>query len=90
MTWKFVLKYIIREKLLVDNNKLIKAVAKIFSIKICFVFSLNTLYMPYIYLSVYIYVYIYIHIHMYIYTYIYIYNIYIYIYIYIYTVRYMP
>ena len=37
MTCKFLLKCIIREKLLVDNNELIKAVAEAFSIKICFV-----------------------------------------------------
>ena len=43
MTCKFV-KCIIREKLLVDNNELIKAVAETFSIEISFVFSLNTLY----------------------------------------------
>ena len=43
MTCKFVLKCIIREKGLVDNNELVKAVAETFSIKICFAFSLNTL-----------------------------------------------
>ena len=48
MTCKFVLKCIIREKGLVDNNELVKAVAETFSIKICFVFVfvfvfLNTL-----------------------------------------------
>ena len=44
MAFKFVLKCIIREKWLVDNE-LIKGVAETFSIKtrICFVFSLNTL-----------------------------------------------
>ena len=39
MTCKFVLKCSIREKWLVDNNELIKAVAEIFSVKIAFVFS---------------------------------------------------
>ena len=43
MTCKFVLKCVIREKWLVDNNELVKAVAETFSIKICFAFSLNTL-----------------------------------------------
>ena len=43
MTCKFVLKCITREKWLVDNNELVKAVAETFSIKICFAFSLNTL-----------------------------------------------
>ena len=56
MTCKFVLKCSIREKLLVDNNELIKAVAEIFSVKIVFVFSLNTLY-------IHIYIYTYIHIY---------------------------
>ena len=36
MTCKFLLKCIIREKLLIDNNELIKAVAEAFSVKICF------------------------------------------------------
>ena len=39
MTCKFVLKCSIREKLLVDNNELIKAVAEIFSVKIFFVWT---------------------------------------------------
>ena len=57
MTCKFVLKCSIREKLLVDNNELIKAVAEIFSVKIVFVFSLNTLYIHiYIYIHTYIYI----------------------------------
>ena len=43
MTCKFVLKCSIRENWLVDNNELIKTVAEIFSVKIVFVFSLNTL-----------------------------------------------
>ena len=38
MTCKFVLKGIIREKLLVDNNELIKTVAETFSTKIFFFF----------------------------------------------------
>ena len=63
MTCKFVLKCIIREKWLVDNNELIKAVAETFSIKICFYFFFE---------------YLYIYIYIYIYTYI-VYSIYIYI-----------
>ena len=43
MTCKFVLKCIIREKWLVDNNDLVKAVAETFSIRICLFFSLSTL-----------------------------------------------
>ena len=54
MTFKFVLKCIIREKWFVDNNELVKAVAETFSIKICFVYL--------IYMCVYIYKYIYIYI----------------------------
>ena len=72
MTCKFVLKCIITEKLLVDNNDLVKAVAKTFLIKI-FVFSLNTLYIyMYIYINIYIYIYRYIHTQTHIYTYMYI------------------
>ena len=36
MTWKFVLKCNIKEKWLVDNNELIKALDEIFSVKIIF------------------------------------------------------
>ena len=49
MTCKFVLKGIIREKLLVDNNELIKTVAETFSTKIFF-FFLNILYISIYYL----------------------------------------
>ena len=67
MTFKFVLKCIIREKWFVDNNELVKAVAETFSIKICFVYL--------IYMCVYIYKYIYIYIiYIYIYMYKYIYE----------------
>ena len=52
MTCKSVLKCVTREKLLVDNNELIKAVDETFSITIWFAFSL-------------IYIYIYIHIYIY-------------------------
>ena len=45
MTCKFLLKCIIREKLLIDNNGLIKAVAEAFSVKICFALYAIT-YMP--------------------------------------------
>ena len=65
MTLKFVLKCIIREKLLVHNNEVIKAAAVTFSIKICFVFSLNTLYIYILYIYIYI-LYIYIYIYIYI------------------------
>ena len=58
MTFKFVLKCIIREKWLVHNNELVKAV-ETFSIKISFVYL--------IYMCVYIYIYIYIYINIYIY-----------------------
>ena len=44
MTCKSVLKCNIREKWLFDNNELIKAVAKIFSVEMVFVFFLNNLY----------------------------------------------
>ena len=44
MACKFVLKCIIREKWLVDNNDLVKAVAETFSIKICFVFPWINIY----------------------------------------------
>ena len=50
MTCKFVLKGIIREKLLVDNNELIKTVAETFSTKIFFFFFLNILYISIYYL----------------------------------------
>ena len=46
MTCKFVLKCSIREKRLVDNNELIKAVAKIFSIKIGFGFRWSWVQIP--------------------------------------------
>ena len=59
MTYKLISKCIIREKWLVDNNELVKTVAETFSIKICFVFSLNIL-------CVYIYIYIYRHTYIYI------------------------
>ena len=68
MTCKFVLKCIIREKLLVDKNELIKAVAKTFSIKICFFLE----YLTYMYVCIHTYIHTYIHIYIYIYTYIYI------------------
>ena len=58
MTCKFLLKCIIREKWLADNNELVKAVAETFSIKICSL-SLSTLlyiYIIYIYILLYIYI----------------------------------
>ena len=73
MTCKFLLKCIIREKWLADNNELVKAVAETFSIKICSL-SLSTLlyiYIIYIYISYYIYIYtIYILLSYFIYIYI--------------------
>ena len=48
MTCKFVLKGIIREKLLVDNNELIKTVAETFSTKIFFFFFFEYLVYKYI------------------------------------------
>ena len=69
MTCKFVLKCIIREKWLVDNNELVKAVAETFSIKICFLSLSALLYILYIYILYISYYFI-----LYIYIYIYIYN----------------
>ena len=48
MTCKFVLKCIIREKWLVNNNELVKAVAETFSIKICFVFVFFVFFFEYL------------------------------------------
>ena len=44
MTFKFFFKCSTREKWLVDNNELIKAETEMFSLKMVFIFSLNTLY----------------------------------------------
>ena len=54
MTCKFALKCSIREKWLVNVNELIKAIAKIFSIMICFCFLLE--YLVYIYIHIYVYI----------------------------------
>ena len=90
MTSKFVLKYSITEKWLVDNNELIMAVAEIFSIMIHILKKVHIRYIKGTYIYIYIFIYIYIYIeYLYIFSLYIIYiNIYIHIYIYIYMYTY--